>query len=59
MLPNAQTAQLAWPKIPTNRQLKNTLNRRLPKAFCQRIGNKHDVDDTRLENQWVAMEDVR
>ena len=38
----------------------NTLNRTLPKAFRQtQIGNKHDVDDTRLENQRVAMEDVR
>ncbi len=37
-----------------------SLNRTLPKAFRQtQIGNKHDVDDTRLENQRVAMEDVR
>jgi hypothetical protein len=38
----------------------NTLNRTLPEAFRQtQIGNKHGVDDTRLENQRVAMEDVR
>ena len=38
----------------------NTLNPTLPKAFRQmQIGNKHHVDDTRLENQRVAMEDVR
>jgi len=38
----------------------NALNRTFPKAFRQtQIGNKHDVDDTRLENQRVAMEDVR
>jgi hypothetical protein len=36
------------------------LNRTSPKAFRQtEIGNKHDVDDTRLENQRVAMEDLR
>ena len=38
----------------------DTLNGTFPEAFRQtQIGNKHDMDDTGLENQWVAMEDVR
>ena len=47
MHPNAQTAQPAWAKV------------RLTTFSSNGIVNKHHVDDTRLENQRVAMEDVR
>ena len=57
MLPNAQTGDI---KRESLFAVLNTLNRHLPKALRQaQIGNKHDVDDTRLENQRVAMENVR